>query len=35
MVSIWTTSGRWKIPFVGGDRQYALLEKQQGESDRV
>lgn len=32
-VSIWTTAGRAKIPFVCGERQRALLACQQGESD--
>jgi IS605 OrfB family transposase len=32
-VNIWTTSGRLKIPFVGGSRQLALLQRRQGESD--
>lgn len=35
IVSIWTTSGRLKIPFVCGERQKALLRSQQGESDLV
>jgi putative transposase len=34
-VSIWTVDGRQAIPFVCGDRQRALLEHQQGESDLV
>lgn len=34
-VSIWTTAGRIKIPFVCGERQKALLETRQGESDLV
>lgn len=33
LVNIWTTSGRLKIPFVGGERQMALLRSRQGESD--
>jgi IS605 OrfB family transposase len=33
LVNIWTTSGRLKIPFVGGPRQLALLQNRQGESD--
>ncbi len=32
-VSIWTTAGRIKIPFVCGERQAALLKTRQGESD--
>lgn len=32
-VSIWTTAGRMKIPFVCGDRQRMLLQTRQGESD--
>ncbi len=32
-VSIWTTAGRLKIPFVGGERQRQLLQTRQGESD--
>jgi putative transposase len=35
MVSIWTTSGRLKIPFVCGPRQKELLKSQQGESDLI
>jgi IS605 OrfB family transposase len=35
MVSIWTVSGRQKIPFVCGDMQRELLKLQQGESDLV
>jgi putative transposase len=34
-VSIWSLDGRLSIPFVCGDRQHALLEHQQGESDLV
>ncbi len=34
-VSIWTTSGRQKIPFVCGERQQQLLTTRQGESDLV
>lgn len=34
-VSIWTTSGRQRIPFVCGKRQRPLLAFQQGESDLV
>jgi len=33
LVNIWTTSGRLKIPYVGGERQLALLRSRQGESD--
>jgi putative transposase len=32
-VSIWTTAGRQRIPFVCGDRQWELLQTRQGESD--
>ncbi len=32
-VSIWTTAGRIKIPFVCGQHQAALLQTRQGESD--
>ncbi len=32
-VSIWTVSGRFHIPFVGGERQLELLQTRQGESD--
>jgi IS605 OrfB family transposase len=32
-VSIWTVSGRLRIPFVCGQRQRELLSKRQGESD--
>ncbi len=32
-VSIWTTGGRLSIPFVCGERQWELLQTQQGESD--
>ncbi len=32
-VSIWTTAGRIKIPFVCGEHQRQLLETRQGESD--
>lgn len=34
-VSIWTTGGRQKIPFVCGDRERVLLADRQGESDLV
>jgi IS605 OrfB family transposase len=34
-VSIWTTSGRIKIPFVCGDKQRELLKTRQGESDLI
>ena len=34
-VSIWTTAGRIKIPFACGERQAALLQTRQGESDLV
>ena len=34
-VSIWTTAGRERIPFVCGERERALLTHQQGESDLV
>jgi IS605 OrfB family transposase len=34
-VSIWTTSGRQYIPFVAGERNLALLQSRQGESDLV
>lgn len=34
-VSIWTTSGRQKIPFVCGERQRQLLATRQGESDLI
>ena len=34
-VSIWTLSGRLRIPFVGGERQLELLQTRQGESDLV
>lgn len=34
-VSIWTTEGRQKIPFVCGDRQRALLTHSKGEADLV
>lgn len=34
-VSIWTTAGRIKIPFVRGERQAELLKTRQGESDLV
>jgi len=33
-VSIWTTQGRLKLPFVCGEFQKKLLPSQQGESDR-
>ncbi len=32
-VSIWTLGGRLSIPFVCGERQWELLQTQQGESD--
>jgi putative transposase len=32
-VSIWTTSGRLKLPYQAGERQRGLLKTQQGESD--
>ncbi len=35
IVSIWTMDGRLHIPFVCGERQRALLETRQGESDLV
>ncbi len=35
IVSIWTVSGRLKIPFVGGDKQLALLNARQGETDLI
>lgn len=34
-VSIWTTQGRQRIPFVAGQRQLELLKTQRGESDLV
>lgn len=34
-VSIWTVEGRLHIPFVCGERQRALLESRQGETDLV
>ncbi len=34
-VSIWTTAGRLRIPFVCGERQRELLNRRQGESDLV
>ncbi len=34
-VSIWTVTGRQKIPFVGGEREKILLASRQGESDLV
>ncbi len=34
-VSIWTVDGRQTIPFVGGERQLALLQNRQGEADLV
>jgi predicted transposase len=34
-VSIWTTQGRRRIPFVAGQRQLELLKHQRGESDLV
>jgi putative transposase len=35
IVSIWTTSGRLKVPFAAGPRQLALLQSRQGESDLI
>lgn len=35
LVSIWTVSGRLKIPFVCGNKQRELLKSRQGESDLV
>jgi putative transposase len=35
LVSIWTTSGRLKIPFVCGEKQKELLRFQQGETDLI
>ena len=35
LVSIWTTAGRIKVPFVCGDRQFRLLAHRQGETDLV
>ncbi len=35
LVSIWTASGRQKIPFVCGEQQRKLLQTRQGESDLV
>jgi predicted transposase len=32
-ISIWTLDGRQSIPFVCGERQQALLQTRQGESD--
>ncbi len=34
-VSIWTTSGRTKIPFVCGDKQSELIKTRQGEADLI
>lgn len=34
-ISIWTVDGRQTIPFVGGERQLALLQSRQGEADLV
>ncbi|MEP6774765.1 MAG: RNA-guided endonuclease TnpB family protein, partial [Chloroflexota bacterium] len=34
-VSIWTTQGRQRIPFVCGERNLAMLKHQQGETDLV
>ncbi len=34
-VSIWTTEGRLRIPFVGGEHQLELLKTRQGESDLI
>lgn len=34
-VSIWTVEGRREFSFVGGERQYALLATQHGESDLI
>jgi putative transposase len=34
-VSIWTIEGRKVIPFIGGNKQLALLHSQRGESDLV
>lgn len=34
-VSIWTTQGRLKVPYVCGERQKQLLKSQQGETDLV
>lgn len=34
-VSVWTTQGRLKIPYVCGNRQKELLQFQQGETDLV
>ena len=34
-VTIWTVEGRQKIPYVCGERQRRLLDRQQGESDLV
>ena len=35
MVSIWTTSGRIRVPFVCGDRQRDLLLSRKGETDLI
>jgi putative transposase len=34
-VSLWTTSGRLKVPFQAGPKQLELLQSQQGESDLI
>lgn len=34
-VSIWTVDGRCRIPYAAGERQLALLETRQGESDLI
>jgi putative transposase len=34
-VSIWSTAGRLKIPFVGGERQLEQLRARKGESDLI
>jgi putative transposase len=34
-VSIWSVSGRLRIPFVAGERQLDLLDGQQGETDLI
>lgn len=34
-ISIWTTQGRQRVPFVAGQRQLELLKQQRGESDLV
>ena len=33
--SIWTTSGRQKMPFLAGERQVKLLEHRQGQADLI